>query len=249
MAGQGFFYVPPPTFVGGRQPYAPPNGLVQSGIAPQAAPNIGSIDSRVLNVLLRSWLPDVVWVQGLDEMAPISSNPSPPAPGPVIPISVAQQMALRMAWEPPYFPPPMGAQIAWLPTLATAAFMPNLVGLSLADAQALLAALGLQTATSTTGYSVTIPPGSVISQNPVAGAFINDFTPISVVVSIGPFVPSNKPPPIMKVTTRTFNLLELVTREWGSEFRAPDHRVYTFGDGKRSFDSTDMGQTGIYKKQ
>ncbi len=51
-----------------------------------------------------------------------------------------------------------------------------------------------------------------------------------------------------QVTTRTYSLLELVAREWGSSFRAPDHRVYTFGDGKRSFDSTDIGTTGFYKK-
>ena len=48
-----------------------------------------------------------------------------------------------------------------------------------------------------------------------------------------------------QVTTRDFSLLEMASREWGSEFRAPDHRVYTFG-GVRSFDSTDLGFTGFY---
>ncbi len=51
-----------------------------------------------------------------------------------------------------------------------------------------------------------------------------------------------------QVTTRQFNLLEMVTRAWGSEFAAPDHRIYTFGDGVRSFDSTDLGVTGIYSR-
>jgi hypothetical protein len=51
-----------------------------------------------------------------------------------------------------------------------------------------------------------------------------------------------------QVTTRQFNLLEMVSRAWGSEFKAPDHRVYNFGDGVRSFDSTDMGVTGIYRR-
>lgn len=48
-------------------------------------------------------------------------------------------------------------------------------------------------------------------------------------------------------TWRTFSLLEMVERSWGSEFRAPDHGIYQFSNGKR-FDSTDMGTTGIYRR-
>jgi hypothetical protein len=59
-----------------------------------------------------------------------------------------------------------------------------------------------------------------------------------------PIPPSNGLP----VTTRTFSLLEMVSRAWGSEFRAPDHGVYEFG-GYRRFDSTDMQNTGIYRKR
>jgi uncharacterized phage protein gp47/JayE len=47
------------------------------------------------------------------------------------------------------------------------------------------------------------------------------------------------------VSTRQFSLTELVTRAWGSEYFAPDHRIYQFG-GVRFFDSTDLGFTGIY---
>lgn len=47
------------------------------------------------------------------------------------------------------------------------------------------------------------------------------------------------------VSTREFSLFEMVARAWGSEFFAPDHRVYQFG-GVRFFDSTDMGFSGIY---
>ncbi len=50
-----------------------------------------------------------------------------------------------------------------------------------------------------------------------------------------------------QVTTRNFSLLEMVERAWGSEFRAPDHRIYQFSGG-RNFDSTDMGTTGIYRR-
>lgn len=57
-----------------------------------------------------------------------------------------------------------------------------------------------------------------------------------------PFLPSSLGQP---VSTRQFSLTELVTRAWGSEFFAPDHRIYQFG-GVRFFDSTDLGFTGIY---
>lgn len=52
----------------------------------------------------------------------------------------------------------------------------------------------------------------------------------------------------LPVTTRNFSLNEMVRREWGSEFSAPDHGIYVFGNGARKFDSTDMGTTGFYKK-
>ena len=50
----------------------------------------------------------------------------------------------------------------------------------------------------------------------------------------------------LPVTTRNFSLLDMVSREWGSEFRAPDHGIYQFDGGVRRFDSTDTGITGIY---
>jgi hypothetical protein len=50
-----------------------------------------------------------------------------------------------------------------------------------------------------------------------------------------------------QVTSRQFSLLEMVSREWGSSFRAPDHRIYQFANGMRNFDSTDIGTTGIYR--
>jgi hypothetical protein len=40
----------------------------------------------------------------------------------------------------------------------------------------------------------------------------------------------------------------MVSRAWGPEFKAPDHRVYVFGGGVRAFDSTDIGTTGIYRR-
>lgn len=48
-----------------------------------------------------------------------------------------------------------------------------------------------------------------------------------------------------KVTTRNYNGIDIATREWGSEWRAPDHGIYEFSNGRR-FDSTDQNNTGIY---
>jgi hypothetical protein len=56
------------------------------------------------------------------------------------------------------------------------------------------------------------------------------------------------PPQLGKnVTSRTFSWNEMARRAWGSEFSAPDHAIYRWSNG-RSFDSTDMGETGIYEK-
>lgn len=49
------------------------------------------------------------------------------------------------------------------------------------------------------------------------------------------------------VATRQFSWKEMVIRQWGSEFSAPDHRIYQFSNG-RNFDSTDLGTTGIYRR-
>jgi hypothetical protein len=50
----------------------------------------------------------------------------------------------------------------------------------------------------------------------------------------------------LPVTTRQFSWNEMVRRAWGSEFSAPDRRVYEFSNG-RGFDSTDRGDTGFYE--
>lgn len=49
------------------------------------------------------------------------------------------------------------------------------------------------------------------------------------------------------VTTRSFSWKDMVIRQWGSEFSAPDHGIYRWSNG-RSFDSTDLGTTGIYRR-
>jgi hypothetical protein len=49
----------------------------------------------------------------------------------------------------------------------------------------------------------------------------------------------------LPVTSRSFSWNEMCRRAWGSEFSAPDHRVYVWSNG-RGFDSTDRGTTGFY---
>jgi hypothetical protein len=47
------------------------------------------------------------------------------------------------------------------------------------------------------------------------------------------------------VTTRNYSWNDMVRRSWGSEFSAPDHGIYEFSNMRR-FDSTDLGNTGLY---
>lgn len=97
-------------------------------------------------------------------------------------------------------------------------------------------------------FDVVNAPDTVFTQSPVAGTLLLLGSVVTIVVSSGPYVPQTQQTiPGTRVTTRTFSLEEMVSREWGSSFKAPDHRVYEFTNG-RGFDSTDMGVTGIYAK-
>jgi hypothetical protein len=98
--------------------------------------------------------------------------------------------------------------------------------------------------------SSTVQPGLVANQSPSAGVAVTINSVVVLGISQGAQVAAIAPPvqPFLRVTTRQFSLLEMVEREWGSEFSAPDHRVYSFGGGRRYFDSTDLGSTGIYQK-
>jgi len=51
-----------------------------------------------------------------------------------------------------------------------------------------------------------------------------------------------------RVSTGTVNWQQLVERAWGSEYAAPDHNVYEFGNS-RGFDSTDRSRSGLYGVQ
>lgn len=72
----GYFYPPPPTFIGGRQPYAPPLGQIQSGPLPQAPPLRGAFALATLGVILSTWQTPFFEAQGAGDIAPLL----PPTP-------------------------------------------------------------------------------------------------------------------------------------------------------------------------
>jgi PASTA domain-containing protein len=124
--------------------------------------------------------------------------------------------------------------------------MPEVVALLQAAAQNLLQALGLIVNVGNVNSLLTAP-GLVSAQFPPPGTLVSVGQSVSITVSIGPYI---RPPNTnlgYKVTSRQFSLEELVAREWGPSFRAPDHRIYEWSNG-RGFDSTDIGNTGIYQK-
>lgn len=49
------------------------------------------------------------------------------------------------------------------------------------------------------------------------------------------------------VSVREYSLDAIVRQAWGGEFGAPDRGVYVFG-GNRKFDSSDRGESGIYRR-
>jgi hypothetical protein len=91
------------------------------------------------------------------------------------------------------------------------------------------------------------PPNQIFFQIPTGNLQLKGYAPfvINSGAVAGPSAPSANLG--YKVTWRNFSLEEMAARAWGSEFNAPDHDVYRWSNN-RSFDSTDMGTTGIYKK-
>ena len=54
-------------------------------------------------------------------------------------------------------------------------------------------------------------------------------------------------PDSLPVTTSVISWGDMVQRAWGSEYRAPDHNIYVWSNG-RGMDSTDSYNTGIYRR-
>jgi hypothetical protein len=64
--------------------------------------------------------------------------------------------------------------------------VPNVVGLPQVDAEAAILAANLVVGSITTASSPTVPAGSVISQDPVAGTTVFEGTAVNLVISTGP---------------------------------------------------------------
>ena len=71
--------------------------------------------------------------------------------------------------------------------------VPDVVGLSQADAEAALLAVNLVVGVITTEYSETVPEGSVIHQNPVAGKPVVETAAVDLTISLGS---ENQPPSV-----------------------------------------------------
>ena len=67
--------------------------------------------------------------------------------------------------------------------------VPNVTGLSVADATARITAAGLRVGTITSLNSNTVPAGLVLSTNPLAGVGVAPGSLVNLVVSLGPLVP------------------------------------------------------------
>ncbi|MEN6441922.1 MAG: PKD domain-containing protein, partial [Syntrophobacter sp.] len=68
--------------------------------------------------------------------------------------------------------------------------VPNVTGMPRAEATAAIVAANLAVGTVTTANSASVPSGSVISQDPAAGTSVPEGLAVSLVISIGPVLPS-----------------------------------------------------------
>lgn len=69
--------------------------------------------------------------------------------------------------------------------LETKVPVPDVVGLAQADAEAAILAASLTVGAVAQAYSISVPAGDVISQNPAAGTLVLLQTPVDIVVSLG----------------------------------------------------------------
>jgi len=83
---------------------------------------------------------------------------------------------------------PPGSAVALVVSLG--AKVPNVVGSTQAAAQTALTTAGLTVGTVTTTHSTTVPIGTIISQNPVAGSNVVPGSGVNLVVSLGVAVPN-----------------------------------------------------------
>jgi hypothetical protein len=112
----GHFYAPPPTFIGGRQPYAPKLGQVQSGPAPSTPPlPVNRANFRIIEARYRE---DPWTIISLSRIAPLLTTPAVPDNPPAR--SFANQRVIFGQWEPIHRPLPFSIKVApFVPAAAT----------------------------------------------------------------------------------------------------------------------------------
>jgi RHS repeat-associated protein len=106
--------------------------------------------------------------------------------------------------------------------------VPDVVGWLQAEAEAAIRNAMLDVGTITTDYSETVPEGAVISQNPEAGASVEENSAVDLTVSLGP---ENQPPSVyFNASPETIELGQSSTLAWNSmraETAHIDHGIGT----------------------
>lgn len=103
----GHFYAPPPTFIGGRQPYAPKLGQVQSGPVPSAPPPINRASLRIVDAWHRDDPCTIIYVCSIAPQLAAPAVPDNP-PG----RSFANQRVILGQWDPQHRPLPTATKVA-----------------------------------------------------------------------------------------------------------------------------------------
>ncbi len=114
----GYFYQPPPTFIGGAQPYAPRLGIVQGGPAPQAPPPRGAVALATLGVILSAWQPPFFEAQGAGDIAPLIQTTAAPSGPPVVTGVILRSIVDQ--WQPGWYGPPQTRTASILPIVNSA---------------------------------------------------------------------------------------------------------------------------------
>lgn len=124
----GHFYAPPPTFIGGRQPYAPKLGQVPSPAVSSDPPPVNRASLRIIEARYR----DDPWtIISVSRIAPLLTTPAVPDNPPVS--SFANQRVILGQWEPIYRPLPFTIKVA--PLIPAAAVPDNPPRQSYANSQ------------------------------------------------------------------------------------------------------------------
>jgi beta-lactam-binding protein with PASTA domain len=142
--------------------------VVSSGPPPVAVPNVvGLTQSAAGTALTAATLTTGAVTQATSTTVPAGSVISQnPIAGTLVPPGTGVALVVSSG------PPPVA--------------VPNVVGLTQAAAGTALTAATLTTGAVTQATSATVPAGSVISQNPIAGTLVPPGTGVALVVSSGP---------------------------------------------------------------